>query len=168
MNDHLNHTEERQCTVQEKSFLRALLHRDYLSLRAQIYTQQITIWAQTPDQVCYTVFDYTHGPVTVTVYPWGEGILDHPPSWMARCYNHILRVFKEPGLLEIHCMAIPNGLKTYRRLFSMRHADSQIFNALQEVSERMQEIPRTDPGFNSIIADGLKRLLEVEPRVTFE
>ncbi|KAJ7151931.1 hypothetical protein C8R46DRAFT_1121564 [Mycena filopes] len=163
--------EERQLTLPDKTFLRHLLYRDYLAFRAQIYAAKIAILAATPTQLTYVLFDYMHGPPTVTVRPWPKTyaeILHHPDSWMARYYNHGGRAARSQSRLEVHLMAIPNGLKTHWKLFPMRHVDWEIPNVLWKVAEKLDGVEAGD-AYDAIVAEGIAPLLATStPRVLHE
>jgi hypothetical protein len=171
MNLTLEFIEEEQCSLHNRAFLRALLHRDYLIHRRQIYAQQISQWAQNPAQLCYVLFDYMKGPVSVDVRPWPRDpseMLDHPDDWFHRHYNHGYRAANGKWLLEVHLMAIPNGLKIHWKIMPMRHTDPEIVNGLWSIVGKVSGIPTTDPTFDSTVAAGLEPLLVLNPQVNHE
>ncbi|KAJ7907535.1 hypothetical protein B0H13DRAFT_2501698 [Mycena leptocephala] len=116
-------------------------------------------------------FDYMKGPVSVDVRPWprdSSEMLDHPDEWFHRHYNHGYRAANGKWLLEVHLMAIPNGLKTHWKIMPMRHTDPEIVNGLWSIVGKVSGIPTTDPTFDSTVAAELEPLLVLNPQVIHE
>ncbi|KAJ6536966.1 hypothetical protein B0H19DRAFT_380169 [Mycena capillaripes] len=160
--------EEMQCSLQDRAFLRALLHHDYLIHRQQVYTKQISAWAEETSQLCYIVFNYMKGPVSIVLRPWESGILDHPQDWVTRHHNHGCRAAKSRRLLEVHLMAIPNGTKTHWKIIPMRHIGSEVPDKLFEIARKVARIPTADPAFESTVTVELEPLLAMDPQVIHE
>ncbi|KAJ7652388.1 hypothetical protein DFH06DRAFT_1206012, partial [Mycena polygramma] len=161
--------EEEQCSMKDRAFLRALIRRDYVLNRRQIHTQQILQWAPNPAQLCYVLFDYMHGPVSVSVRPWPRDeseILEHPPEWLTRHSNYGLRAGKSHGLLEVHLMAIPNGSKTHWKFMPMRYTGTEMLDELWTIVHRVTEVPGTaDPAFEAAVAVEVEGLLVMDPQI---
>ncbi|KAJ7151954.1 hypothetical protein C8R46DRAFT_1303193 [Mycena filopes] len=157
--------EERQLTLPDKAFLRHLLFRDYLALRPEIYAARIAVLTAAPTRIPYVLFDYMHGPPTVTVRSWPKnyaGFRDHPHSWIARYHNHGFRAVRSLDRIEVHLMAIPNGLKTHWKVFPMRHADWEIPNTLWTVVDKLKGVEAGEV-YDTIVAEGIAPLLASTP-----
>ncbi|KAJ7662690.1 hypothetical protein DFH06DRAFT_1325045 [Mycena polygramma] len=161
--------EEEQCSTKDVAFMRALLHRDYLAHRRTIYTQQISQWSQDPMALWYLLFGYMHGPVRVALRPWpqdsaADSVNELSPDWVTRHHNHGVRAGQAHGLLEVHVLAIPNGLATHWKIIPMRHRSPEIRDGLRAIARKVAEIPRTDPAFD----EGVAVELELEPLLAME
>ncbi|KAJ6536955.1 hypothetical protein B0H19DRAFT_1382770 [Mycena capillaripes] len=161
-------SQEMQCSLQDRAFLRALLHHDYLIHRQQVYTKRISAWAEDTSQLFYIVFNYMKGPVSIVLRPWESGILDHPQDWVTRHHNHGCRAAKSRRLLEVHLMAIPNGTKTHWKIIPMRHIGSEVPDKLFEIARKVARIPTADPAFESTVTVELEPLLAMDPQVIHE
>ncbi|KAJ6563150.1 hypothetical protein DFH09DRAFT_1159403 [Mycena vulgaris] len=108
--------EEQQCSKQDRSFMRALLHRDYLTHRPTIFAQEISHLKKTPHQLHQVRFDYTSGPLVINVDPWPthDNLVQDcrfSADLIARYQNHGSRAAASAGRLVVHVIVIPNGLK---------------------------------------------------------
>ncbi|KAJ6473305.1 hypothetical protein DFH09DRAFT_1219118, partial [Mycena vulgaris] len=108
--------EEQQCSNQDRSFMRTLLHRDYITHRPTIFAQEISHLKKAPHQLHQVRFDYMRGPLVINVDPWPTHdtlVQDcrFPADLIARHQNHGSRAAASAGQLVVHVMVIPNGLK---------------------------------------------------------
>ncbi|KAJ7618318.1 hypothetical protein DFH06DRAFT_1342592 [Mycena polygramma] len=163
--------EEEQCNMKDRVFLRALIRRDYVLHRRQIYTQQILTWARNPTQLSYVLFDYMHGAPSVAVRPWPRDhseMLEHPLDWERRHYNYGCRAAKSQ-LLEVHLMAIPNGSKTHWKFMPMRYTGTEILDGLWAIVDKVTEVPGTaDPNLEAAIVAEVEPLLAMNPQIIHE
>ncbi|KAJ7635655.1 hypothetical protein DFH06DRAFT_1434223 [Mycena polygramma] len=163
--------EEEQCSLKDRDFLRALIRNDYFLNRRQIYTQQISENTRNPRQLCYVLFDYMHGPVSISVRPWPRDrseMLEHPRAWETRHHNYGYRAAKSQ-YLEVHLMAIPNGLKTHCKFMPMRYIGSEMIDRLWSIVDKLIEVPGTaDPTFEAAVAAEVELLLVVDPQIIHE
>ncbi|KAJ6460061.1 hypothetical protein C8R47DRAFT_129682 [Mycena vitilis] len=163
--------EEEQCNVKDRTFLRALLRRDYFSHRRVIYAQQIAHRVQNPSQLFYVFFDYLRGPVSVAVRSWPTGptdVLAHPDDWVERFNDHAWHSSHSDDLLEVHVMAIHDGSKPYWKIVPMRHTSPDIRDKLRSIVSQVAAIPATEARFTDAVAMELPSLLEMEPQIIHE
>ncbi|KAJ7635654.1 hypothetical protein DFH06DRAFT_1336308 [Mycena polygramma] len=163
--------EEEQCNMKDRAFLRALIRRDYLLHRCQIYTERILARARNPTQLSYVLFDYMHGAPSVAVRPWPRDhseMVEHPLDWERRHYNYGCRAAKSQ-LLEVHLMVIPNGSKTHWKFMPMRYTGTEILDRLWAIVDKVIEEPGTaDPNFEACVAAEVEPLLVMDPQIIHE
>ncbi|KAJ7161126.1 hypothetical protein C8R46DRAFT_359963 [Mycena filopes] len=165
--------EEQQLTVHDRAFLRALLRRDYLAFRPLTYARQVSDWAQTLQQprLFFLDFNYMAGPVAIANRRWNYSKLScmgFPPQWLARFRDHAVRAWKSEGLLEVHVMAIPHGLKKHWKIIPMRHTRPEIVEGLWAIARNVAGMQPTDPMFDSTVANELQPLLKIDPQFIYE
>ncbi|KAJ6460080.1 hypothetical protein C8R47DRAFT_129873 [Mycena vitilis] len=163
--------EEEQCNMKDRAFLRALIRRDYLLHRRQIYTERILAWVRNPTQLSYVLFDYMHGAPSVAVRPWPRDhseMLEHPLDWERRHYNYGCRAAKS-HLLEVHLMAIPNGSKTHWKFMPMRYTGTEILDKLWAIVDKVTEKSgAAHPNLEASITDEVEPLLVMDPQIIHE
>ncbi|KAJ7087120.1 hypothetical protein C8R44DRAFT_893282 [Mycena epipterygia] len=96
------------CGTRDRSFLRALLRRDYLAHRPTILLQQITHLKRLPEQLFLVRFNYMGGPVEVDVIPWPSNdgpLASFPYDWIVRHHNRGSHAARSAGRLEVHITA---------------------------------------------------------------
>ncbi|KAJ7234661.1 hypothetical protein C8J57DRAFT_1574610 [Mycena rebaudengoi] len=84
-------------TTRDRSFMRALVHGDYLACRTDILMRQSLFLSRYPHIQCYTSFDYTKGAVKMQVSGVpndGRGTDHHEPEWVARWEDQVQRVLR--------------------------------------------------------------------------
>ncbi|KAJ6603272.1 hypothetical protein DFH09DRAFT_1458653 [Mycena vulgaris] len=151
--------EERQCSKLDRSFMRALISRDYLVHRPEIFAQQISQLA----------LNYMKGRVVVDVSPWPGSLQENLPfDWFARYRTHGVRSAQSAGRLVVHMMAIPNGKKCNWKILPLRLPGPETRNWLNAIAQKVRDIPPTDPSFDSIVAAELKPLLDMDVQFIHE
>jgi hypothetical protein len=66
---HHHHTYPARLSTRTQTFIRTLLHTDYLAQKPTILLLQVEFLAAHPNQPFYVGFDYTDGRAVVRVYP---------------------------------------------------------------------------------------------------
>ncbi|KAJ6536349.1 hypothetical protein B0H19DRAFT_1183260 [Mycena capillaripes] len=113
----------------DRAFLRAILHDDYLRLKADILAREVECLRANPDEDCYVVFDYSIDPFIppqVSVEPMSK--LDtvfcaYPPL-----------VAKSGGRLRLHIMQVVNGGWTEMWLFPLRFSTCRITTEVELIA----------------------------------
>ncbi|KAJ7500027.1 hypothetical protein FB451DRAFT_1162426 [Mycena latifolia] len=162
--------EEQQCSKQDRAFMRALIHREYLAHRHQIFAAEISVLKQNPQQQTLVCFDYMDGPVVVNVVPWPSptSLLEEamPYDWVARHYNHGYRAAASAGRITVHMMNIPSGMKYHYKIFPLRHTGDpgmEIRNYLWAITQKVAHIDITDPRtYDSLVGEELKPSLAMD------
>ncbi|KAJ7461206.1 hypothetical protein FB451DRAFT_1498452 [Mycena latifolia] len=165
-----NLPEEQQCSKQDRAYMRALIHRDYLANRPQIFAAEISHMKQNPQELTLVSFDYMNGPVVVDISPWPTHttlveVAAMPYDWVARHHNHGYRAAASAGRLTVHMMKIPNGMKYHLKIFPLRHTGQpgrEIRNYLWAIAQKVAHLDITDPTYESIVHEELKPLLAMD------
>ncbi|KAJ7106530.1 hypothetical protein C8R44DRAFT_885822 [Mycena epipterygia] len=131
-------------TIRDRSFMRALVHYNYLGLRKDM--RQMCFLIREPHVKFYTAFDYSEGPVTVAVVGVstdGKGTGYHEPELVTRWEDHVRRASRSGGRMEVHTMGIRVGDPL---IVPLRTHSWEIHNGVTELAERVAEEMIVNPG----------------------
>ncbi|KAJ7738037.1 hypothetical protein DFH07DRAFT_85951 [Mycena maculata] len=156
---HLGEGVVQDLRVRERSFMRAVLAHDYETQKwTTVYPQRVAFMAANPGVPYFTLFDYRHGKVNISVHatsaPHG-GAPDWDPFAGAACWdegiasslewrNDIARASNSGGKLQLHVMAIARGARTRYIVAPLRTNNAQIHGILAQIaglSPRSRDIP---------------------------
>jgi hypothetical protein len=120
----------------ELSFMRDLLHADYLAHRGEICIKQVAYMQRYPGTVFYTEFRYGKGPVEIEVcgvdmrLGWREWDLDwaYATRRLAQC----------AGMMSLHLMVVWERGRERGHMFPMRSRDSQLNDRLEHIARSAQ------------------------------
>ncbi|KAJ6502413.1 hypothetical protein C8R45DRAFT_976565 [Mycena sanguinolenta] len=93
---------------QDRSFMRALLHHDYLRMKHSILTEELVFLRSNPGTPFHVRFDYCTPSVTGTVQVSVEAISSFPLDNDMWRYQ-VARVKESGGRLEMHVMQVLDG-----------------------------------------------------------
>ncbi|KAJ7938958.1 hypothetical protein B0H13DRAFT_1941374 [Mycena leptocephala] len=142
--------------VRERSFLRALIHEDYIKHLSHICTQQITFIADNPTcELFITVFNYCEAALRIEVHsamdsPLAATLQKAGPEWAAL----VSRAQRSERRLHLHVMRVPRGLHAQHWVVPLRTSNSTFYRAIQVLA--------TEPGdgvAEKIIMDDIDSLL---------
>ncbi|KAJ6579221.1 hypothetical protein DFH09DRAFT_1361011 [Mycena vulgaris] len=114
-------------TTRERSFMRAVLHHNYMSEKHAIHMRQLAWMHENPGRAFYTLFDYSKGSVTVSIQPQSTlALLDARPM--------AARAMRSSGKMALHVMLVDEGGKPRRRIFPMHSDGSQLHDGLVAIA----------------------------------
>ncbi|KAF7334049.1 hypothetical protein MVEN_02310500 [Mycena venus] len=121
------------------SFMRAVLHEDYLARRFEILSRQINHMIDKPGTDFFTIFSYSEGKVGVNVLDIGEYAEGDCNNWRIDWGYHARRKQQSEGRMDLHLMLIahPSG-GSDARMFPKRSFNAEMATGQREISERTQ------------------------------
>ncbi|KAJ7681662.1 hypothetical protein B0H17DRAFT_1230154 [Mycena rosella] len=133
----------------ELSFMRALLHSDYLAHRCQVLCRQLGHIMCHPDTDFYTLFWYTEGKVDIDVHAIGE----YPEryDWDVAWDYYARRKAQSEGRMDLFLAMTSTEHGTRAQMFPRRCRDAR-------VSDGLKEIARTTPPM--AVGDDLGEIFE--------
>ncbi|KAF7368349.1 hypothetical protein MVEN_00156500 [Mycena venus] len=116
------------------SFMRFILHDDYLAHRCEVFCRQIGFMKQNPGGDFYTLFWYTEGKVDIDVHAIGE----YPETydWGVDWEYYRRRKAQSKGRMDLHLMVISQLGGTEARMFPKRSRDDSVAIGQREIAER--------------------------------
>ncbi|KAJ7463360.1 hypothetical protein FB451DRAFT_1370793 [Mycena latifolia] len=152
-------------TTRDRSFMRALLHDDYLELRKDVLIHQTCFLIAHPHVKFYTTFDYTAGAVTVNIkgVPTdGRGTDYHEPEWVARWEDQVQRASRSAGRMEVHLMLIRVGAGQHPLIMPLRANSMAVYDGVTDLAERVAREMELDlNGDTTTLLDGVDDLLQI-------
>ncbi|KAF7344636.1 MYND-type domain-containing protein [Mycena venus] len=121
------------------SFMRAVLHADYLSRRFEIICRQTNHMIDKPGADFYTMFYYSNDNVEVDVRKIGEYPKGDCNDWRIDWGYHARLKRQSEGRMDLHLMVIARpGGGSEARMFSKRSFNAEIAIGQREIAERAQ------------------------------
>ncbi|KAK7049083.1 hypothetical protein R3P38DRAFT_2872589 [Favolaschia claudopus] len=122
-------------TTRERSFLRFLMHHDYLQLLPIVSCQELQILRQRPNEDQVTIFNYTDRSGVITHLDAAHEI-DADPRLAIELPIQLWRAARSGGRMRVHLMDFLHGggEATYR-LFPLRVADAEFHAALKSMAK---------------------------------
>lgn len=112
--------------------MRALLHRDYESSRAEISCDLATAWATEPNAVWCTLFDYRYARVDVNVQKVTPELTDGDPPRLWGDWAD--RVSRSRGRFRIHGMMLREGSEGQVCIIPLRTAMAEVHDTLRGIA----------------------------------
>ncbi|KAJ7656030.1 hypothetical protein DFH06DRAFT_1411719 [Mycena polygramma] len=112
------------------SFLRALVHTDYMAEQHAILSLQLACYRSHPTALLVTVFNYATGRARIDV---------HPASALLKKYSdvnwrqHLPRALQSGGRMELHLAVLPNSKQAW--MIPMRSNSSVLQDGLRRIAE---------------------------------
>ncbi|KAJ7664585.1 hypothetical protein DFH06DRAFT_1324127 [Mycena polygramma] len=162
--------EENQCSKSDRAFMRALMHRDYLTHRNEILTQEVALLKQDPKVLWAVRFDYHidgHASIDVVPYAGSLPVLSEiqafSSDWLARHHDHAIRVIRDRGRLTMHMMSPFGGFKHHRKIFPHRQVSGEksLRELLWGIVQTVAEMPSTDLEYEATVSAGIKTLTDM-------
>ncbi|KAJ7637274.1 hypothetical protein DFH06DRAFT_1219298 [Mycena polygramma] len=125
----LRRSEPTNVAAKDKSFLRTLIHADYLRLKEKIIASGVQIMRKNPHNTSvFTVFDYssTHIPCEISIGPVNR----LGGEWA----DYVSRAAKSGGRMQLHIMRVRDGRFQRQWLFPLRSASPEIFEGMRLIS----------------------------------
>ncbi|KAF7334130.1 hypothetical protein MVEN_02318900 [Mycena venus] len=121
------------------SFMRAVLHDDYLSRRFEILSRQINHMIDKPGTDFYTMFWYSNDKVKVNVLTIGEYPESDCNDWCIDWKYHARRKRQSEGRMDLHLMVIAHpGGGSEARMFPKRSFNDGMARGQRKITERTQ------------------------------
>ncbi|KAJ6566862.1 hypothetical protein B0H19DRAFT_714977 [Mycena capillaripes] len=134
-------------TPRNLSFLRALVHDDYETHKAEALYLQLECYRSHPSALALTIFDYSSGWSEIAVRPASELMKTYPSvNWR----EYLPRAFQSRGRMELHLAIVPTGQSGPR---------AWLFPLSSNVSLLQDEMRRLATGSNDPVPE-IKALLE--------
>ncbi|KAJ7153899.1 hypothetical protein C8R43DRAFT_443172 [Mycena crocata] len=155
-------------SVRERDFLRAYLDAEYTYSKPTIYAQQALCLKRFPNSAFLTLFDYTNGPVDISVLP-----LESDSTYMQdlRAYGaewdySVARAQRSGGRMALHVVRTQHGTEPHRYVvIPLRRTETGV-NAI--LNDMAVELPanKDDPAVQELWAKFRPRLVASEEDVT--
>ncbi|KAF7368359.1 MYND-type domain-containing protein [Mycena venus] len=120
------------------SFMRALLHDDYLTHRSEVLARQIGQMIHNPNGDFYTMFCYTDVKLKIRPYEMGAYPADDCDHWHIDWEYHARRKRQSNGRMDLHLMVFSHPGGTEARMFPKRSRDDRVVMGQREIAERPQ------------------------------
>ncbi|KAJ7153247.1 hypothetical protein C8R46DRAFT_1357153 [Mycena filopes] len=125
-------------STREKSFLRFLLHADYLSHKHKILSlrpEYLLSDNATTDPFYVTEFDYSSGPLQLRVLPAKPFITTRLPLGVARLAGgyQLRRAVADRGKMTLDVAVVADGSEARCWVFPMRSTSNVIYNGLRRL-----------------------------------
>ncbi|KAJ7618300.1 hypothetical protein DFH06DRAFT_1306648 [Mycena polygramma] len=169
--------EENQCSKSDRSFMRALMHKDYLAQCSKILAQEVALLKQDPEALWVVHFDYHtdgHAMIEVVPYPTSLPVLPEiqqfSSDWLARHHDHAIRVARGGCWVTMHMMSAFGGFKHHWKIFPQRQLSGKktIRELLWGIVQTVADIPSTDPEYEATVAAGVKTLMDMDIEFIYE
>ncbi|KAF7364553.1 hypothetical protein MVEN_00324300 [Mycena venus] len=140
-------------TSREYSFLRFLLHHDYVSARPELYKQIGLVWASQPNVLLCTTCDYRSAGVKVELFDVGED-----SAFFHSKYERVIhaRASHSSGRVSLNIMRLAEGTGHRDFVIPIRRTTSEGLDSLKGVPPSLWGVlqPRL---VDAIINDALER-----------
>ncbi|KAJ7134116.1 hypothetical protein C8R46DRAFT_1235303 [Mycena filopes] len=130
-------TENTPYLPRERSFMRAVLHLEYVKRRQQICRDAVLCLQASPDAGYFVVFDFVSSPVTATVHSlaapsWGthDVLRRGGAEWVA----YVARAARSEGTMTIHAMRVREGSLAKYWVVPLRAMTSELQDALKLIA----------------------------------
>ncbi|KAJ7175002.1 hypothetical protein C8R43DRAFT_1119032 [Mycena crocata] len=119
--------------TRDKSFLRHLLHSDYLWNKLRILTLQTEHRLAGVSTDYFTEFDYRYTPVRISIHKMDAliNVLPHPRKMLA--VELLERMRWSHGRFHIHRAVVPDGAEAAYWSFGLRTTSTKLYDGLQEL-----------------------------------
>ncbi|KAJ7448086.1 hypothetical protein FB451DRAFT_1187840 [Mycena latifolia] len=121
----LNSDDPAHISARDRSFMRALLHDDYLRMKTTILTDELGLMRATPGASLYVMFDYgtdPYGPCAVTIQPTSD-LLEQFPC----LEDYVVRAARSHGRMKLR---VARGGNASIWMFPLRSATGEIAEGL--------------------------------------
>ncbi|KAJ7656009.1 hypothetical protein DFH06DRAFT_475008 [Mycena polygramma] len=116
-------------TPQHLSYLRALVHADYMAQQHDILSSQLAWYRTHPSALLVTVFDYATGHARIDAHPASVLMKKYPDvNWR----EHMPRAIHSGGRMELHLAVLPNSARAW--MFPMRSNSSALQDELRRIA----------------------------------
>ncbi|KAJ6605427.1 hypothetical protein DFH09DRAFT_1121380 [Mycena vulgaris] len=126
--------------TRDRSFFRAILHRDYENNRQTVLLRQLLFMRENPEAVFATVFHYGNGSCRIECIPIEDAdtvAQDLGPQWV----DCVARALASGGI-SLHLMVVGEGLGNRCRIVPLRFdSTSQKLDLHEELLKLVAEIP---------------------------
>ncbi|KAJ7453291.1 hypothetical protein B0H11DRAFT_2071734 [Mycena galericulata] len=111
-------------TPRDRSFLRAVMHREYIGIRKALISGLLDFARVRPDETPCILFDFTRPACEVTITPADN--LDGLANFAAQ-------VRASGGRMQLHMMKVVEGDQTRRWIFPLRSSTADVMEAIQKI-----------------------------------
>ncbi|KAF8187272.1 hypothetical protein K438DRAFT_1834900 [Mycena galopus ATCC 62051] len=119
----------------ERNFLRAVIQRDYEDGMHSICEGQVIFMATHPAARFFTLFDYTHNPVQISVQSVANSLTSNDLRKAGSEWTEILsRMERSRGSIQLHVIRIPQGSAARLWVIPMRTNRPQVHDALRQLA----------------------------------
>ncbi|KAJ7504980.1 hypothetical protein B0H11DRAFT_2273188 [Mycena galericulata] len=124
-------------TVREREFIRAVVHDDYCGNKPHIYVEQFGMLRRSPDSLPFTMFDYSSGPLHVTVQPAESATRDLSTMRGAgdEWADSVARAKRSGRRMALHIVTIRTGRTVRSLLVPLRKNHSRADEILEEMAK---------------------------------
>ncbi|KAJ7134109.1 hypothetical protein C8R46DRAFT_1201641 [Mycena filopes] len=153
---------EHSCYLpRERSFMRAVLHQEYVKQRHQICRDAVLCLQVSPDAGYFVAFDFVRAPVTATVHSlaapsWGthDVLRRGGPEWAA----YVARAARSEGSMTIHTMCVREGRLAKYWVVPLRAMTSELQDALKSIAGELASGTTAMGDLDEEVAGLLERL----------
>ncbi|KAJ7449004.1 hypothetical protein FB451DRAFT_1187506 [Mycena latifolia] len=121
----VNSDDPAHISAPDRSFMRALLHDDYLRMKTTILTDELQLMRATPGASLYVMFDYgtdPYGPCAVIIHPTSD-LLERFPC----LEDYVVRAARSHGRMKLR---VACGGNASIRMFPLRSATGETAEGL--------------------------------------
>jgi len=115
-------------SARDKSFLRALLHHDYLASKSSLLVAQVKCLRLRPHTITYMMFDYSTPGVPLKISVGFTDALDN--IWE----DYVGRAAWSEGRLQLHLLKVGDGPRTRTTAILLRSATGKVLEAVERLA----------------------------------
>ncbi|KAJ7496511.1 hypothetical protein FB451DRAFT_1207954 [Mycena latifolia] len=123
-------------STRDRSFLWALATYDYLTNKPSLYVKRVSITNKYPNQMLFSVLDYTAGAVETGVRLL-QAIKPDPPSFRALWEDSVSRASRSRGRIHLVVLILPEGGNIRYRILPMHSATSAVQDGIDDIANSL-------------------------------
>ncbi|KAJ7186087.1 hypothetical protein C8R46DRAFT_1289628 [Mycena filopes] len=145
--------------TRDRSFMRYLVHHDYVTGQGMLLTEQVGVLYDWPDRPYYLVFDYTSGecgkPEILAID--AVDVPDVPNDYQAQWLEHVARAAASGGRMQVVIMRVIQDCRARFRMASMYLPSGELAHRLRRTADGLP--PDEDfAKFRSVVREQVRGL----------
>ncbi|KAJ7510593.1 hypothetical protein B0H11DRAFT_1955376 [Mycena galericulata] len=128
--------EPESLSTRDRSFMRALVRRDYLASQSGIFLDEIEFLREFPNDPYYLQFDYTGGAVKIEILPTeAVDVSPTPSNFEVQWLDHVARAERSHGKMRVAVLRFVQANMARFRMISLHSGSSDVSNTLHSIAE---------------------------------
>ncbi|KAJ7635827.1 hypothetical protein DFH06DRAFT_1139361 [Mycena polygramma] len=128
----------------ESAFMRALIHHDYMRVRAQICRISVDEWAVKPDSSLFTLFDCRTGSSVISKANPSRLEFKEGESQSGYRADLVARESRSGGRMSPHIIRVSDGCGQRDWVIPLRRETSDIPDALKRIAANLGSLDSTE------------------------